>query len=219
MKKLMLKVLIFYPLFICIFLFLPAGSWKFWEAWIYSVTLFIPMTITLKYLVKNDPALLNRRLRLKEKESNQKKIVRWIRLPFILGFLLPGFDYRYDWSEVPVIIVIIANLMVFLGYFFIFLVFKENSYTSRIVEVEKGQIVISSGPYSIIRHPMYSGMIVMFLCTPIALGSWWSLFIFMFLPLFLIARIKHEEKTLKKDLEGYTDYCQKVKYRLIPYIW
>ena len=122
MNKLILKVLIFYPLFICVFLFLPAGSWKFWEAWIYSFALFIPMIITLSYLVKNDPALLQRRLRTKEREKNQKIIVRLFRLPFILGFLLPGIDYRYNWSEVPTLLVLLANIMVLLGYFLIFFV-------------------------------------------------------------------------------------------------
>ncbi|OFX90083.1 MAG: hypothetical protein A2W99_17305 [Bacteroidetes bacterium GWF2_33_16] len=219
MNKLILKVLIFYPLFICVFLFLPAGSWKFWEAWIYSFALFIPMIITLSYLVKNDPALLQRRLRTKEREKNQKIIVRLFRLPFILGFLLPGIDYRYNWSEVPTLLVLLANIMVLLGYFLIFFVFRENSYTSRIVEVEKDQKVISTGPYSFVRHPMYSGTIVMFLFTPLALGSWWALLIYMFLPLVLILRILNEEKTLKKELTGYDEYCQKVRYRLIPYLW
>ena len=138
-RKFITKILIFYPAVIYVFLFLPAGSFRFWEAWIYSLALFIPMIITLFYLVKNDPELLERRLRLKEKEVKQKIIVRLSRWPFILGFLIPGFDYRFNWSEVSPILVIISNLMVFLGYLWVFLVFKENSYTSRIVEVEKGQ--------------------------------------------------------------------------------
>jgi protein-S-isoprenylcysteine O-methyltransferase Ste14 len=218
-KILVLKVLTFYPVFVCVMLFLPAGSFKFIEAWIYSVVILIPLLITVIYLGKNDPALLERRLRHKEKVEKQKKIVQFFRLPSILGFLIPGFDYRFNWSEVPFTLVIVANIMVFLGYLWVFLVFKENSYTSRIVEVEKGQKVISTGPYSIVRHPMYSGMCVMFLFTPLALGSWWALVVFIFLPVVLIFRILNEESVLLKDLEGYKEYCQKTRYRLIPFIW
>lgn len=219
MNKLILKAVIFFLLFICVFMLLPAGTWKFWEAWIYAVAIFIPMVITITYLAKNDPALLQRRMRWKEREKNQKKIVGLFRLPFILGFLLPGLDYRYNWSEVPVALILIANGMVLLGYFLVFLVFKENSYTSRIIEVENDQHVISTGPYSFVRHPMYIGMIIMFLFTPIALGSWWALLVFIFLPLVLILRIIDEEKILKRDLSGYEEYCRKTKYRLIPYVW
>ena len=218
-KKLLLKVLILYPVLVYLFLFLPAGSFKYWEAWIYAVVLFIPMITTVSYLVKNDPALLERRMRLEEKEERQKIIIRLFRLPFILGYLIPGFDFRFNWSEVPTVVVVIANLLVFLGYFFVFLVFRENSYASRIVEVEKGQKVITTGPYSFVRHPMYSGTIIMFLFTPLALGSWWALIVFMFLPLVLIIRIYNEESILLKELPGYEAYCQKTRYRLIPYIW
>lgn len=218
-KKFILKVLILYPIIICVFLFLPAGSFKFWEAWIYSVALFIPMITTLFYLAKNDPALLERRLRLKEKEEKQKIIVRLFRLPFILGFLLPGFDYRFNWSEVSPVLVVISNIMVFLSYFLVFLVFRENSYTSRIVEVENGQKVISTGPYSIVRHPMYLGISIMYLFSPLALGSWWTLLVFIFMPIVLIYRIFDEERVLLNNLPGYEEYCQKTRYRLIPFIW
>ncbi len=145
--------------------------------------------------------------------------MRFFRLPFILCFLIPGFDYRFNWSEVPTILVVFANIMVFLGYLFVFFVFRENSYTSRIVEVEKEQKVISTGPYSLVRHPMYLGTIVMYLFTPLALGSWWALIGFLFFPLLLIFRIFNEEEVLLRDLPGYKEYCHKTRYRLIPYIW
>jgi len=218
-KKILLKIALIYPVFIGLFLFLPAGSLHYWEAWVYAVVLFIPMMITVAYLAKNDPALLERRMKMKEKEEKQKLIVRLFRLPFLLGFLIPGFDYRFNWSEVPTVLVIIANGMVFIGYLMVFLVFRENTYTSRIVEVEKDQKVISTGPYAIVRHPMYTGSILMFLFTPLALGSWWAFIVFAFLPVVLIFRIFDEERVLLKELSGYPEYCQKVRYRLIPHIW
>jgi protein-S-isoprenylcysteine O-methyltransferase Ste14 len=214
-----LKLLVLFPIFICVFLFLPAGSFKFWEGWVYSATIFIPMVLTVSYLLKKDPALLERRMKLKEKEKKQKIIVKIFRLPFIIGFLIPAFDYRFNWSEVSPVIVVLANVMVFLGYYIVFLVFKENTYTSRIVEVEKDQKVISTGLYAIVRHPMYTGSILMFLFTPLALGSWWALIVFIFLPIVLIIRIYNEESVLLRDLSGYKEYCEKVRYRLIPYIW
>lgn len=218
-SKMFLRVLVIFPVCMGLFFFLPAGSFRFWEAWVYSVVLLIPMITTLTYLVRHDPALLERRMRLKEKEEKQRIVVRLARLPFFIGFFIPGFDYRYDWSQVSVPVVVVANIIVFLGYFMVFLVFRENTYTSRIVEVEKDQQVITTGPYSIVRHPMYTGTILMFLATPLALGSWWALIAFIFWPIVLIFRIFNEEAVLHKDLPGYTEYCQKVRYRLIPYIW
>lgn len=218
-KNILLKILVLYPLGIGLILFLPAGSLQYWEAWLYVVVLLIPMLITVNYLAIHDPALLERRMRFNEKEEKQKLIVKLFRLPFLLGFLIPGFDYRFSWSEVPVLLVIVANLMVFAGYFLVFLVFRENSFTSRIVEVEKDQKVISTGPYAIICHPMYTGTILMFLFTPLALGSWWAFPVFAFLPVILIFRILDEERVLRDNLPGYTEYCQKVRYRLIPKIW
>jgi protein-S-isoprenylcysteine O-methyltransferase Ste14 len=218
-RKLIIKILVSYPVVVYAFLFLPAGSFRFWEAWIYIVALSVPMVLTLFYLVRNDPGLLERRLRLKEKEEVQKKIVRFFRVPFILGFLTPGLDYRFNWSEVPTVLVIMANVMVFLGYLWVYFVFRENSYTSRIVETEKGQQVITTGPYAVVRHPMYLGMIIMFIFTPVALGSWWALFPFGLVPLILMLRIYDEERVLLRDLPGYKDYCRKTRYRLIPGIW
>jgi len=217
--KLFFKVLIFYPAAVCALLFLPAGSFQYMEAWIYSVVLLIPLLRILFYLGKHDPALLERRLRTDEKEVKQKKIIRLFRLPFILGYVIPGLDYRFQWSEVPLALVLISNIIVLLSYFWVFLVFRENTYTSRIVEVEKGQTVITTGPYSFIRHPMYLGTSLMFIFTPMALGSWWALPIFLSLPIVLIVRILEEERLLMKNLPGYKEYCSKTRYRLIPFIW
>ena len=218
-NKILLKVFIIYLAFIYGCLFLPAGSFMYWEAWIYSVVLFIPLIITVSYLHKKDPALLERRMRFKEKEEKQKIIAKFFTLPFLLGFLIPGFDFRFNWSEIPVALVIAANIMVFLGYILVFFVFRENSYASRIVEVEKEQKVISTGPYSVVRHPMYTGIIFMFLFTPIALGSWYAMIVFIFLPVIIIFRIYNEEKYLCENLPGYIGYRQKTRFRIIPYIW
>jgi protein-S-isoprenylcysteine O-methyltransferase Ste14 len=218
-KTFILKVVLLYPIFVYLLFFLPAGSFRYWEAWVFSVVFFIPMFLTMTYLAKKDPALLERRFKLKEKDKGQKVIVGLFRLPFLIGFLIPGFDYRFHWSEVSLYWVLIANILVFLGYLFVFSVFRENSYASRIVEVEEEQKVISTGPYAIVRHPMYTGMITLFLSMPVALGSWWALIVFGFLPVILVFRILSEERILRKDLKGYTEYCEKTRFRLIPFIW
>jgi len=206
-------------IFVGVIFFLPAGSLKYWQAWIYCGVIFTSIFFITIYLIKNDPKLLKRRMKYKEKEKEQKIITKIATLIFLIGFIIPGFDYRYHWSNVPATIVIIANTVILLSYIFFFLIFKENSYGSRTIEVEKGQKVISTGPYSIVRHPMYLGATLMFLCTPLALGSFWSLIAFAPSPLIFIFRILNEEKVLLRDLPGYKEYCQKTQYRLLPFIW
>jgi protein-S-isoprenylcysteine O-methyltransferase Ste14 len=206
-------------MFLGIFLFTPAGSFKFWEAWIYCTILFIPATFAIIYFLKRSPELLERRLKLKEKEKEQKVIMMISSVIFFIGFIIPGLDYRFYWSEVPTYFVIVANIFVFLGYLIVFLALKENVYASRIIEVDKEQKVISTGPYAIVRHPMYSGVILMFLSTPIALGSFWALIPFLLFPILIAFRTLNEEKVLLKGLPGYPEYYQKVRYRIIPFIW
>ncbi|PIU81452.1 hypothetical protein COS70_04040 [Candidatus Micrarchaeota archaeon CG06_land_8_20_14_3_00_50_6] len=138
---------------------------------------------------------------------------------FLIGFLIPGLDRRFGWSNIPVEFVLAADALVLMGYAWTFLVFRENSYALRIIEVEKGQQVISTGPYSVIRHPMYLGVMIMFLATPIALGSYFALPAFLLLPPLLVYRILNEEVVLNRGLLGYGDYCKKNRYRLIPFVW
>ena len=221
-RQLLIKVLIRLVLAIIILglvFFLPAGSIKFWEAWAYMGVLFIPMIFVLIYLLKKDPELLERRMKMKEKEEPQKACIKLSFLVFFIAFIIPGFDYRFEWSKVLFIVVIIADLFVFIGYLLFFLVLKENTYASRIIEVEKDQKVVSTGLYAIVRHPMYVAVLMMYVLSPLALGSYWAVLAVLPLPVLVIFRIKSEEKILRDKLTGYREYTQKVKYRLIPYIW
>lgn len=199
-------------------LFLPAGSLKFWEAWIWwSIISAMTLFITI-YFMQKDPGLLSRRMKVKETEQ-QPVVIRILSFVSLLAYVGPGIDYRHHWSSVPVWIIISANALVLLGYVFIFLVFKENSYASTIIQVDKEQHVIKTGPYAIVRHPMYTGLLIMQLFTPLALGSYWAIiFAMLFIPA-LIFRIRKEEEVLLRVLPGYKDYHMKTPYRLIPSIW
>ena len=199
--------------------FIPAGTWNYWQAWMFMGTLLLVATINILYLLKNDPALLERRMRMREREGQQRKIIGVSLIFFLLSYLLPGFDQRYDWSQMPAWVAILGDVIVVAGFLFVLWVFKTNTYTSRIVEVEAGQKVISSGPYAIVRHPMYVGAFLVYAASPLALGSYWAVLPgLMILPV-LIFRILDEEKLLLRDLPGYREYTQKVKYRLLPGIW
>lgn len=200
-------------------LFLPAGSIYYWNAWIFNFVTFVPLILFVIYMFHKDPKLLERRLNYKEREKEQKILQLLGIVEFLALFLLPGFDFRYHWSFVPLLIVILSNIGYFLGYLFIIRVFIENSYASRIIQVEKNQKVISTGPYAYIRHPMYLGVLIMYFFMPIALGSFYALIAFIFLPVHIIQRIRNEEKVLEKELPGYDEYKEKVKFKLIPKIW
>jgi len=222
MKSLKKKIIIMFsmvPVILGLLILVPAGTFNYWQFYLYLAILLVPMIFVMFYFLKNDPAFLERRLKAKEKEKEQIVIQIVFSLIFFSGFVIPGLDKRFGWSNVPVFIVIIADIVVLLGYLLIFFVFKQNSYASRIVQVEKDQKVISTGLYSIVRHPMYLGVIIMYVPTPIALGSYWGLIPMATIPLALVLRIMNEEKVLCKDLPGYKDYCQKTRYRLILYIW
>jgi protein-S-isoprenylcysteine O-methyltransferase Ste14 len=212
-------IFVAYVLIVGIALFVPAGTLDFWQAWLYMAILFIPMASVLIYFLARDPEFLRRRFEYKEKNERQKKIVSLTSLIYAIAFLLPGLDHRFGWSQVPTEAVILADALILLGYLIIILVFRENRYAARTVRVEQGQKVITTGPYSLIRHPMYLGVLIMYLSTPIALGSYWA-----FIPMLgiipgIVLRIKNEEEVLLRELDGYREYCKKTRYRLIPFLW
>jgi protein-S-isoprenylcysteine O-methyltransferase Ste14 len=175
--------------------------------------------VVLAYLVRYDPDLLMRRMRTKEKEQEQRAIIAVTTVLCLAGLVIPGLDFRFGWSAVPVAVVLAADGIVFCGYLIFFLTLRENSYASRIIEVEEGQRVVSTGPYAVVRHPMYLGMILMFLGTPPALGSFWAEIAFVPPAIAIVFRIRNEEEVLLRELPGYQEYCGKVRYRLVPNLW
>jgi len=199
--------------------FLPAGTLRYWEGWAYLIYIAVPMTIFGAYMFKHDTKLLERRMRIREKRKEQKLIQALAILPFLLTFIVPGFDRRFGWSDVPLPVTIAGIALVLLGYLMTLRVFMENSYASRIVEVDKGQKVISTGPYALVRHPMYTSIIIFYGASPLALSSYWALIPALTIIPVLIFRIIGEEKELLQNLEGYGEYTQKTRYRLVPGIW
>lgn len=207
---------------LCLSLFLPAGSLNFREAWVYLLAFFGPVLFITFYFLRRDPELIARRLKVgpgAEKRWNQKVIQSLASFSFISLFVVSGFDHRLGWSEIPTAIVALADVAVVCGLFIVFLVFKENSYSSALVEVIAGQKVVSTGPYAVVRHPMYSGALLLVLFTPPALGSWYALPFGLLLLGVIIARLLDEENVLLQSLPGYGEYCRKVHDRLIPRMW
>lgn len=204
---------------VALLLFVPAGSIQYWEGWLYLGVLFIPIASAGLYLLKHDPELLERRMKTRERESGQRTIIAFSTFFIIVGFVIPGLDHRFGWSDLPVAVVLAADGVVLLGYLIFFLTIRENSYAGRVVEVEAGQKVIETGPYAVVRHPMYLGTVLMFLATPLALGSFGALFVFLPVPALIILRIRNEEEVLVRELPGYAEYRQKTRYRLVPGVW
>ena len=200
-------------------LFLSAGSFAYWNAWLFIGILFIPMFIAGLILMKKNPYLLEKRLNAKEEQSQQKTVIVLSGIMFLLGFVLAGLDYRFQWIKLPEWLVI-AGAVVFLTAYGLYAeVLRENTYLSRTVEVQENQKVIDTGLYGIVRHPMYAVTLILFLSMPIVLGSVISFIIFLAYPFIIAGRIKNEEKVLEEGLAGYKEYKQKVKYRLVPFIW
>jgi protein-S-isoprenylcysteine O-methyltransferase Ste14 len=203
-------------------LFVPAGSLSYWHAWVYLAIFFSAAGLTTQYLVRNDPALLSRRLRggpIAEKETTQKIIMFFTSIGFIGLLVVPALDFRFGWSAVPPWLVVLGDLLVAIGFYFIFLVYKENTFTSATIEVAEGQKVVRTGPYAVVRHPMYASALIYLFGTPIALGSYWGLLPLAATMPFLIWRLFDEERFLAKNLPGYADYQGTVRSRLIPRIF
>jgi protein-S-isoprenylcysteine O-methyltransferase Ste14 len=199
--------------------FLTAGTVRYWEAWGFMAVSLLPASLYAAHLLRHNPALLERRLKAREKEPQQKRIVALSMLAIVATFLLPGLDKRLGWSCVPVWLVVAADVVILLGYLLFVLTLRQNEYAARTVEVEPGQRVVTSGPYSLVRHPMYLGATLIYAAAPLALGSYWALIPAALFPLLLVARLLNEEQVLLRDLDGYADYCKSVRHRLIPGIW
>ncbi|MBQ9992105.1 MAG: isoprenylcysteine carboxylmethyltransferase family protein [Firmicutes bacterium] len=206
-------------LLIALLLFLPAGSFAFWQAWLFMAILFIPMFCAgIVMLVKN-PSLLRSRLKNKEKQKEQDKVIKLSGLMFLCGFVIAGLNFRFEWLLLPKWSAYAAAAIFLLAYMLYAEVLRENTYLSRIIEVQEGQKVIDTGLYAKVRHPMYSATVLLFLSMPLVLGSLLSFVIFLVYPMLITKRIKNEEEVLSAELEGYAEYKTRVKYRLIPFIW
>lgn len=200
-------------------IFLPAGTFNYLNGWIFMGILFIPMFIVGIIMMIKNPTLLKSRLKSKEKQKEQSIVIKLSGLMFIVGFIMAGLDYRFNWFNLPEIVTYISIGVFLIAYLLWAEVLRENTYLSRTIKVEKNQKVIDKGLYSLVRHPMYFATLLLFLSMPLVLGSLISFFIFLIYPILIIIRITNEEKVLEKELDGYVQYKQKVKYRLIPFIW
>jgi protein-S-isoprenylcysteine O-methyltransferase Ste14 len=199
--------------------FLPAGTIRFWQGWLYLAVLLGPLAGFGVVLFVKDPEMMARRMRMRESEAQQKKAIAALSVVIVASLIIAGLDRRCGWSAVPPVLVIVADAMILVGYLLFGLTIRENRFASRVVELQEGQAVISSGPYAVVRHPMYLATALMFTVTPLALGSYWALLVSVLFPVMLAVRINNEEAILREGLRGYNEYVRNVKYRLIPYMW
>lgn len=203
-------------------LFVSAWTFNYWQAWVFLSVFGLSSLAVTVYLMKNDPKLLERRMHggpTAEKELSQKIIMSAASIGFAAILIVPALDHRWHWSAVPPYAVIAGNILIVLGWTIILFVFRENTFTSATIEVVADQRVVSTGPYAVVRHPMYSGSLLYFLGIPIALGSWWGLLVGMLMMPVFVLRLFDEEKLLARTLPGYSEYMDRVKYRLVPFVW
>ena len=206
-------------LLVGLLIFLPAGTLRYTYGWYFIALLFAPMLAVGFLMLFKAPEFLKKRLDAKEKQSTQKGVLAFAGLMFIAGFVVAGLDFRFGWSDMPTWVVIAASVLFLVAYALYAEVMRENAYLSRTIQVEEGQTVVDTGLYGIVRHPMYAVTILLFLMIPLVLGSWYALMAFAFYPAIIIVRLKDEEALLTKELPGYAAYKEKVKYRIIPFIW
>lgn len=204
---------------ICLLLFIPAGTLNYFNGWLFIALLFIPMFIAGIIMFIKSPDLLKRRLNAKEEENEQKTVILISGIMFLFAFIIAGLNFRFGWFKLPKTVIIIASIIFLLSYTMYGEVLRENMYLSRTVEVSENQKVVDSGLYGIVRHPMYTSTIFLFLSMPLILDSIFSFIIMLIYPIIIIFRIKNEEKVLENELEGYKEYKEKIKYKIIPLIW
>ena len=202
-----------------LFVFLPAGTLYFFNGWLFMGVLFVPMFFAGIVMMFKNPSLLEKRLEAKEKRNKQSVVVKLSGLMFLAGFVVAGLDFRFKWLTLPKAVSVIAAVVFLIAYILYAEVMRENTYLSRTIQVQENQKVIDTGLYGIVRHPMYAVTVILFLSMPLVLGSVFSLVVFLLYPFLIAGRIKDEEKLLEEELEGYKEYKQKVRYRLIPFIW
>ena len=220
--KLLIEALVKFTcglLLVGLLIFLPAGTLAYTYGWLFVALLFVPMLIAGFVMLAKSPEFLKKRLDAKEKQATQKGVLAFSGLMFIAGFVVAGLDFRFGWSNMPSWVVTTASALFLVAYALYAEVMRENAYLSRTIKVEEGQTVVDTGLYGIVRHPMYAVTILLFLMIPLVLGSWYALIAFAFYPAIIIVRLKDEEELLTRELSGYAEYKQRVKYRIIPFIW
>lgn len=204
---------------ICMLLFIPAGTLDYPNGWLFIALLFIPMFFAGIIMLFKSPDLLRKRLNAKESEDEQKTVILVSGIMFLLAFILAGLNFRFGWFKLPTIVIIIASIVFLLAYIMYAEVLRENEYLSRTVEVSENQKVVDTGLYGLVRHPMYTSTIFLFLSMPLVLDSIFSFIVMLVYPIIIIFRIRNEEKVLENELVGYKEYKEKIKYKLIPYLW
>lgn len=206
-------------LLVMLLLFLPAGTLQFKQGWLFMGVLFLPMFLAGLVMWKKAPDLLKSRLRAKESEGEQRTVIALSGLMFLAGFVLCGLRARLGWCALPMWVSLLGAALFLVGYLLFGIVLRQNAYLSRTIEVQEGQRVIDTGLYGVVRHPMYTATLLMFLAMPIILGAWQAIPVFLAYPFIIVKRINNEEQVLKRELPGYEAYCQKLRWRLIPYVW
>ena len=222
LKKRAFGGLLFLIIVLSASLLLAAGTFNYWQAWVFLAVFSLGTLAITIYLMQNDPSLLERRVNAgpgAEQERSQKIIQVLASIAFVAVLVVPALDRRFAWSAVPVPVVAVGDVLVALGLFIVFLVYRENTFASATIGVEANQKVVATGPYALVRHPMYAGALIMLFGVPLALGSWWGLLAVLPITLIIVWRLSDEEVFLVRNLSGYVDYRSRVGYRLIPFVW